>query len=130
MNTLVDKSEPKIILNNCLDVDKYQFMEVQTLGYDYFVLGDKRSDRHYLRDKKTGEVYQQKIMIPDYKGKKIVISLGRNNFFHVNGTHIELDLIELKLAYRENRLRGKLKELVASLNELEDNNVFMLVRFK
>ena len=38
--------------------------------------------------------------------------------------------MELKEAYRENRLSGKLKELVAILNELEDNNVFVLVEFK
>ena len=35
-----------------------------------------------------------------------------------------------KEAYNENRLSGKLKELVASLNEEKDNNVFMFVHFK
>ena len=44
-----------------------------------------------------------------------------------NGHYFELDLIELKQAYKENRLSGKLKELVATLNEEEDNNVFMFV---
>ena len=41
-----------------------------------------------------------------------------------------LNWIELKRAYRENKLSGKLNELVADLNEDEDNNVFMFVHFK
>jgi len=43
---------------------------------------------------------------------------------------VEFDLIELKQAYRDNKLNGKLKELVATLNEDEDNNVFVLIQFK
>jgi hypothetical protein len=41
-----------------------------------------------------------------------------------------LSLYELKQAYLENKLSGKLKELVATLNEDEDNNVLMMVEFK
>jgi len=44
--------------------------------------------------------------------------------------YFELDLTELKQASRENKLSGKLKELVTSLNEDIDNNVFMFVDFK
>ena len=121
---LVGNMDPKIILNNCIDVDKYQFMEVQTISYE------KDNPKYLMRNKKTGEVYRQKIVLPDYKGKKITISPGLNNFFHENSTHIELDLSDLKQAYRENRLGGKLKQLVASLNEVDDNNVFMFVNFK
>ena len=124
----VDKTEPKVILNNCMDIKKYQFMEIQTVGYDYF--GDNKRDKYYIRDKKTGEIFQQKIVIPDYKDKKITISPGLNIFFPENVTCIELNLIELKQAYKKNRLSGKLKELVATLNENEDNNIFMLVNFK
>ena len=124
----VDKTEPKVILNNCMDIDKYQFMETQTVGYDYF--GDNKRDKYYIRDKITGEIFEQKIVIPDYKGKKITIAPGLNIFFHKNITYIELALIELKQAYRENRLSGKLKQLVATLNENEDNNVFMIINFK
>ena len=124
----VEKSEPKIILSNCLDVDNYQFMEAKNIGADYF--GDNKPNYYYIRNKKTGEVFQQRIIMPDYKGKKITISPGHSNFFHENGTHIELDLIELKQAFRENRLSGKLKELVTTLNEFDDNNVFMFINFK
>ena len=47
-----------------------------------------------------------------------------------NGYVVELSLFELKQAYKENRLSGKLKELVATLDEDKDNNVFMLLDFK
>ena len=124
---LIGKSEPKIILNNCMDVGKYQFMEIRTVGYDYF--GDRNRNKYYVRDKNSGKVFQQKIVIPDYRDKKITIYPNYSNFFHENGTHIELDLIELKGAYRENKLSGKLKELVGTLNENEGNNVFMFVNF-
>ena len=124
----VGNMDPKIILISCLDVDKYQFVEVQTMSY--YQIMQKENQKYYMRDKKTGEVYQQRIVLPDYKGKKLIINPGLSNFFHANGTHFELDLSELKLANRENKLGGKLKQLVASLNELEDNNVFVFVKFK
>ena len=69
------------------------------------------------------------IMLPDYKGKEFYIDPRLPNYYE-KGYHFELDLIELKQAYRENKLSGKLKELVATLNEDKDNNVFMLVNFK
>lgn len=125
---LVNNMDTKIILNNCIDVDKYQFMEIQTVGYEYW--GDNNRNKYYIRDKQKDEVYRQKIMLPDYIDKEIIIRPNGNNFFHNNSMHIELDLIELKQAYRENRLRGKLKELVTTLNEFEDNNVFAFIKFK
>ncbi|MCL2739143.1 MAG: hypothetical protein FWE30_08735, partial [Bacteroidales bacterium] len=41
----------------------------------------------------------------------------------------ELDLLELKEAYAQNRLSGKLKELVATL-KADDNNVYVIAEFK
>jgi len=124
----VGNMDPKMILNNCIDSEQYQFMEVQTMSYEK--IGRKDYNKYYIRDKKTGEIFQQKIVLPDYKGKRIIISPDLNNFFHENGTCFQLDLTELKLADREKRLSGKLKELVDTLNEFEDNNVFMFVKFK
>ena len=125
---LLSHNEPKIILNNCIDVDNYQFIVVQTMSYGQ--LGNQDSYKYLMRDKQTGEIFRQKIVMPDYQEKKITISPNLTNYFHENGTHIELDLIELKQAYNDNKLSGKLKELVASLNEFDDNNVFMFIKFK
>ena len=124
----VDRLNPKIILNNAIDIENYQFFEIQTLTEEN--VGFRERHRHYIRDKRTGRVYRQRIVLPDFQGKQIIISPTHNNFLHKNGIHIELDLQELKQAYRENRLSGELRELVSTLNEFEDNNVFMLVHFK
>ena len=128
---------PVIILDNFWDVDKYQFMRIHTRHISYYrkdkvgEISDNADypDRYLVRDKKTGEVFRQKIVLPDYAGKEIFISAFPLEVFQENLTHIELDLMELKEAYRANRLSGKLKELVATLNEDEDNNVFMLIEF-
>ena len=129
---------PVIILDNFWDVDKYQFMRIHTRHVSYYrkdnpdYLSDNPlyPDRYYVRDKKSGEVFRQKIILPDYKGKELYISAYPLKVFQKNLTHIELDLMELKEAYRANRLSGKLKELVSTLNEDEDNNVFMFIEFK
>ena len=124
---LLNSLDPMVYLNNCLDVNDYQFMEVFTTRWEEGAFPFPA--KYYIRDKKTGEIFIQKIILPDYKGKEFIFSvqtLGDNE----NGYCFELELIELKQAYNENKLSGKLKELVATLDENEDNNVFMLVNFK
>ena len=67
--------------------------------------------------------------MPDYKGK----------YFNTFGCYVvgektiallNMDLYSLKQAFNENRLSGKLKELVATLNEDADNEVYMFANFK
>jgi hypothetical protein len=130
---LVSDLNQKVILMDFVDAGGYYFMQVQTLPSR-----DKERNipwenqfKHYIYDKQSGKIFRQKISLPDYKGKEFFISAHKSYF---NGeemlTHFELDLFELKQAYRENKLNGKLKELVAKLNENNDNNVCMLVTFK
>ena len=117
--------DPMIILDNCFDAGNYQFMGVVTVrfGQDGFPY------KYLMLDKSTGEIFHQKILLPDYNEKEFFFS-PRRIIDYENGPYIELDLIELKKADRENKLSGKLKELVSTLNEDEDNNVFMFVNFK
>jgi len=82
-----------------------------------------------MRNKSTGEIFRPKFLLPDYRGKEFVISPSVINVYD-DGYFFELGLSELKQAFRDNKLSGKLKELVAKLNEDKDNNVFMLVEFK
>ncbi|MDR0699098.1 MAG: 6-bladed beta-propeller, partial [Tannerella sp.] len=70
------------------------------------------------------------IILPDYKRKSFFISPRQSGRDYENGAFFELDLIELKQAYSENKLSGKLKELTASLDESKDNNIFLLFEFK
>ena len=130
---------PVRFLDICLDRGQYQFIKVITVHdrtipvREGIVFSDIFPMKYYVRDKKTGEIFSQKFLLPDYKGKEFIIDpfdlYGVNMPFD-NEYCIELNLYELKQAYRENRLSGKLKDLVATLNEDEDNNVFILVDFK
>ena len=126
---------PKECITRCLDRGQYQFLQsvviregiIRGAVYTY----DLFPARYYMRDKKTGEVVHPKLILPDYSGKAFAVgSFDLKGGDYENGYYFELDLYELKEAYRENKLSGRLKELVATLNEDEDNNVFMLVEFK
>ena len=126
---LITSTNPRSYLNNCIDVGLYQFTEVYTLRP-----GDEAPGilpvRNYMRNTITGEVVHPKFLLPDFKGKEFIISVAlsaRTSGFD-NGVLFELDLIELKQALNDNRLSGKLKELVATLKE-DDNNVFVMVQF-
>ena len=85
--------------------------------------------KHYGRDKLTGEIFTPKITLPDYKG-----AYFSDLACHVVGDKIlafnYLNLYALKQAYNDNKLSGKLKELVATLNENEDNDVCVFATFK
>ena len=124
-------TEPKVYMQNCCEIGGYKFFEATTLSFDLNSNPPKKpAVKHYVLDK-TNQIFRQKIVLPDFKDKEFFIQAGaiyRNNVS--NGSFFELDLIELKQAYREDKLSGKLKELVATLNEDEDNNVFILVEFK
>jgi len=126
----VRDQDPMVIIENLVKTGKYHFFSTWTVI-------DKRdpkySSKYYVHDRETGEILIQKITLPDYKEKVFRIgafSIAKQNYCDGNGYIYELDLIELKEAYREGRLGGKLKELVATLDEMKDNNVLMLVHFK
>jgi len=132
---LVSDLNPKLMLTGFLDTGKYQYVTIEPLTN---IFDNNSSDelykslvKHYVRDKQTGEIFRQKISLPDYKGKDFFIE-SRNTYF--NGketlTYFSLDIYELKQAEKENKLSGKLKEFVSTLNENEDNNVYILATFK
>lgn len=120
-------SYPKVILNNCADMGRYQFMELVTLKQDEDKTYQAHPVKYYYRDKDSGEIFRQKIVLPDYKGKEFLIR--PNGLYFEKGYRFNLDLLELKQAYREGRLSGKLKELVVTLRD-DDNNVLVLINFK
>ena len=133
----VSSLNPKEYLSRFLDKEQYQYLQVTILHESEFA--GFFPAKYYLRNKKTGETVHPKFIVPDYKGKDFIMDPLRPNangrvsndgFFYDDGYCFELGLYELKEADRENKLSGKLKELVATLDEDTDNNVFMLVEFK
>ena len=122
---LLRKLNPFIVMDVCMDVEKFQFISV----YSYSREGESPEAKYYMRDKKTGEIFRQKFTLPDYKGKVFCFNPRLPNYYE-NEYHFELDAFELKEAYRESKLGGKLKELASTLNEDEDENVFIFINFK
>ena len=126
---LVRELDPAVILDEFIDIGKFQLMKVETLCEDNGSKG-KYPPKYYVRDKKTGEIFNQKMMLSDYKGREVIITARNMRFDGKEALAIfEFDLFELKQAYNENKLSGNLKELVSILDENEDNNVFMFVNF-
>lgn len=121
---LLNHSEPMVVMDICMDAGDFQFMAV----YPY-LKGEYPSAIYYMRDKKTDEIFRPTMIHPDYTGKSFHFD-PRLLSYYEKGYHFELDFMELKEAYNENRLSGELKKLVATLDEEEGNNVFMLVQFK
>ena len=127
---------PVECISQCIDRGQYQFIQVSIMREGEFLYFPAK---YYLRNKKTGETVHPKFLLPDYQGKEFIMNPNRpkadgryanDGFIYENGYCFELGLYELKEADRENKLSGKLKELVATLDEDTDNNVFMLVNFK
>lgn len=125
---LASSMTPIDYLNNCVEVGMYQFMQVYTARP-----GDEFPGifpaRYYVRNKATGEIFRQKLVLPDYKGKEFFIGPAEARINGLeNGLLLELKLPELKEANAENKLDGKLKKLVDTLAD-DDNNVFVIVSF-
>jgi len=130
---LVSKLNPKIVMSDFVEVERYQFIQVQTLFDMAKMLKIQWEEqfKYYMYDKQTGEIFRQKIILPDYIGKEFVI---RSHLSYFVGNEMlmifDLNLFELKQAYRENKLSGELKTLVATLDETKDNEVYVFARFK
>jgi len=125
----VTSTNPPLCMNVFVESNDWQFFEkiIVKLNPDmpppYLMIP-------LMRDKKSGEIFTQKISWDEYAGKQINITSklipqspdGRTGI-------LEMPLFELKEAYDEGKLSGELKNLVASMDE-EENGVYALIRFK
>lgn len=125
---LLGESGPMTVMDICMDAGKFQYLSL----YPYSQTGKSPTPIYCMRDKESGEVFRQKITISDYQGKDFFVD-PRLLSYYEKGCHFELDFTKLEEAYNENKLSGKLKELMASVikekGEDEANNVFVFVDF-
>ena len=118
--------EPYIYINGYFETKDYLFlqrlktvMEGTDMPIDYLMI-----------DKNDHSVYKQKIFMKDFQGKEINLTPERHNgSFDSKICLLELMMDDLKEAYADNKLSGKLKELVEASDE-DSNNIFMLLYFK
>ena len=126
---LVSDLDKKIVLNAFTDIGRYQFIMQQS--FVGLFTGEKSEFFYYGYDKQTQAIFEPTVSLPDYKKGEFQIT-GYNTYYNGKATVacLYMDLFELKKAFKENRLSGKLKELVATLNEYEDNEIYVIARFK
>jgi hypothetical protein len=122
----IQSMDPVVYLNSFVEGRGYEFaMSVAVKNEN-----GRLSRTFLMRNRKTGEVYRQKITFADYKGKRICLSPETiANTLNDQLGLIVLDLNELKEAGRENKLGGKLKQL-ADRSDEEGNSIYMLLHFK
>ena len=122
----IQSMNPVVYLNSFVEAGNYQFVSAVTVKNE-----NNRFPRSYLvHDKKTGYIYRQKNTFNDFKGKEI--NLSPETIANTQDSKlglINLSLVELQEANSENRISGKLKELVANSDE-DANDIYLLLHFK
>ena len=122
----IQSMDPVVYLNSFMEAGNYEFVSAVTVKDE----NGKLPKKYLMRDKKTGSVYRQKITFNDYKGKEV--NLSPETIANTQDSKlglIVLSLTELQDANKENRISGRLKELVEKSDE-DGNNIFMLLHFK
>ena len=122
----IQSMEPVITLNSLVEAGNYEFLLAVTIRDDNGALPRK----YLMRDKKTGSIYRQKITFNDYRGKEV--NLSTETIIMTQDSKlglIVLSLTELQDANRENKLSGRLKELVENSDD-DGNDIYMLLHFK
>ena len=118
--------DPVIYLNSFVEAGNYEFVSTVRVENE----GGRLPVSFLMRDKTTGSVFRQKITINDYKEK--IVNISPLTIANTNSSKlglIVLNLDELKEANRENKLSGKLKELVEKSSE-DGNDIYMFLYFK
>jgi len=122
----IKSMDPVVYLNGFVEAGNYEFVSSVTVRLE----NSKLPVTYLMRDKVTGSVYRQKITLNDYKGKEIMISPETIATTQDSKSGlIVLSLVELQDANKENKLGGKLKELVDNSDE-DGNDIYLLLRFK
>ncbi|MFV0397973.1 MAG: 6-bladed beta-propeller [Bacteroidales bacterium] len=114
--------ETEIFLFPWVLLDDYYFMQISKKAYNVPKI-------NIMYDKKTGAICEYEMYNDDFTNKQPVSMIGRIGY---NGDVIFWDTIEaftLVEAYKKGELKGRLKEIAATLNE-ESNPVIMLAKYK
>ena len=115
--------EPYVFINSFVEAGDYLFLNRVTVNSDM-------TTDNLMINKNDNSVYKQKISMKDYKGKEI--NLSPENIHNTASSEIgfvELSLYELKEAYEDNKLSGRLKEIVEASDD-ESNDIYMILKFK
>ena len=125
----IQKMDPKIILHSWLETRNYLFFSTTNLEVGLSKTGGFQV-KGYLMEKRSGSFFRSNVQMADYKGKEIFVDppvIVRTSNQHTG--IIVLSALELQMAYEDNKLSGKLKEVTERLTK-DDEYVFMILKFK
>lgn len=120
--------EVPVFLLPCLETSNYYFVSTVKKEYDF----EKNIGYPFeflMYDKMDNKIYTQKLYNSDYTNKEYITI---DEYFTILSPRQYLIGIRSDLlidAYKDNKLKGKLKEIASKLKD-EDNPVLMLITFK
>lgn len=124
----IQSMTPEVFLIYRLISDRYHFIETIRNIWD-FNKDEGFQRTFFMYDKQENNFFKYKVYNADYSVKK---EIYMNTFSIVNTQnelYCPLDAPQLVEAYKKGILKGKLKEIAATLNE-ESNPVIMLIKHK
>ena len=120
---------PYVYVNSFVEAGDYLFLRRTTVKFDKNARGMMPSNALMI-NKNDQSVYKQKILLKDYADKEIELCPEIISFSANSGIgFVSLRLAELKEANKENKLSGRLKEMVEASND-DSNDIFMILYFK
>ena len=124
----IQSMNPEVFLTLRLCSDRYIFMEAIRNVYDWNK-GEGFSRTYLMYDRQEKASFGYTIYNGDYSIKKEMYMTVTTPVNHEIESWYPLEAIELVESYKNGELKGKLKEIAATLNE-EDNPVIMLIKHK
>lgn len=124
----IQSMKPEVFLVLRLFSDRYYFMETIKNVYDWDTeLGFSRT--FFMYDTQERSFFRYAVYNGDFSIQKEVYMSATMPVNYEIESWYPLEAHELVKAYKEGQLRGKLKEIAATLNE-ESNPVIMLIKHK
>ena len=125
----IESMSPGIFLYPAVFTDRYCFMQTVEAKWDW-VRNTGHTRTNLMYDKEEKAIFECVVYNADFTRKQPVImtsevTFGDNEIAVVQ----QLEAYELVEAYEKGELKGRLKEIAATLNE-ESNPVIMLVKYR
>jgi hypothetical protein len=123
----IQTMDSEIFISAMCPTDLYYFFQTMKKEFD-FSIGRGFPRNHFMYDRQANEMYKYVIFNDEYTVKKqIYLTLSHLN--HEIATYQRLEAYQLVEAYEKGELKGRLKEIAATLDQ-EDNPVIMLLKHK
>jgi hypothetical protein len=124
----VQSMDPKVLLLLRLLSDRYYFMETRKNVYD-FSTGRGFPATFLMYDRQEKAFFKYTVYNGDYSTKKEIYMNALKPVNHEIESWQSLEAFQLVESYRKGELKGKLKEIAATLSK-ESNPVIMLIKHK